>query len=144
MEVDHDKEKASVIGVIENRAREVGLAALDLRTASLHLSQFIETSRSYQNTVTLLQYFDPGVILLSTGRFAPESTVGLYNIVDYCIDATKVPLPRKLMYVKTSIHNCRIDGDERSSSLQQIKALAPCKGWAAALTPYRCKIKKNT
>jgi hypothetical protein len=35
------------------------MAAFDLRTASLHLSQYIESSRSYQNTLTLLQYFDP-------------------------------------------------------------------------------------
>ncbi|CAM6083505.1 unnamed protein product [Calypogeia fissa] len=95
MEDHREAHKSIVVGVIENRAREVGLAALDLGTASLHLSQFIETSRSYQNTTTLLQFFDPSVIVLSAERAVPEGMVpGLYNVVEYCIDAQKVPLAR--------------------------------------------------
>ncbi|KAI4327142.1 hypothetical protein L6164_019639 [Bauhinia variegata] len=50
MEDDGGENSSFVIGLIENRAKEVGVAAFDLRTASLHLSQYIETSSSYQNT----------------------------------------------------------------------------------------------
>ena len=40
-----------VASVIQNRAGEVGLAALDLSGMALHLSQFAETSRSYTSTL---------------------------------------------------------------------------------------------
>ncbi|CAI7861248.1 unnamed protein product, partial [Closterium sp. NIES-53] len=53
-----------VVALIENRAREVGLTALDLRSATLHLNQYIESSKSYQNTLTLLQYFKPSEIIV--------------------------------------------------------------------------------
>ncbi|KAH7658009.1 DTW domain-containing protein [Dioscorea alata] len=50
---------STVVGLIENRAKEVGVAAFELRSASIHLSQYIETSCSYQNTKTLLHFYDP-------------------------------------------------------------------------------------
>ncbi|KAK1286211.1 DNA mismatch repair protein MSH4 [Acorus calamus] len=61
---------------------KVGVAALDLRTASLHLSQYIETSCSYQNTKTLLHYYDPMVIIVSPNKLAPEGMVGVSALVD--------------------------------------------------------------
>eukprot|EP00958_Prasinococcus_capsulatus_P027380 scaffold5495_cov376-Prasinococcus_capsulatus_cf.AAC.1 len=39
-----------VIAIIENRAKEVGVAALDLTTLHLTLNQFIESSREYHIT----------------------------------------------------------------------------------------------
>ncbi|CAM8882952.1 unnamed protein product [Rhodiola kirilowii] len=55
---DEGERSSIVVGLIENRAKEVGVAAFDLRSASLHLSQYIETSSSYQNTKTLLNFYD--------------------------------------------------------------------------------------
>nr|GMD57129.1 DNA mismatch repair protein MSH4 [Ipomoea batatas] len=63
MEDDNGERSSFVIGLIENRAKEVGVAAFDLRSASLHLSQYIETSSSYQNTKTLLEFYEPMVIM---------------------------------------------------------------------------------
>lgn len=61
---------------------QVGVAAFDLRSASLHLSQYIETSSSYQNTRTLLQFYDPMVIVVPPNKFAPDGMVGVSILVD--------------------------------------------------------------
>ncbi|GLT35109.1 hypothetical protein SLA2020_095880 [Shorea laevis] len=71
-----------VIGLIENRAKEVGVAAFDLRSAALHLSQYIETSSSYQNTKTLLHFYDPMVIIVPPNKLAPDGMVGVSELVD--------------------------------------------------------------
>ncbi|XP_028550917.1 LOW QUALITY PROTEIN: DNA mismatch repair protein MSH4 [Dendrobium catenatum] len=71
-----------VIGLIENRAKEVGMAAFDLRSASLHLSQYIETSCSYQNTKTLLFFYDPMTIIVPPVKLAPDGMVGVSELVD--------------------------------------------------------------
>ncbi|KAH9301214.1 hypothetical protein KI387_012797, partial [Taxus chinensis] len=60
----------------------VGLAAFDLRTAALHLSQFIETSHSYQNTKTLLHYYDPTDIIVPQVKMAADGMVGVSTVVD--------------------------------------------------------------
>lgn len=82
MEDDAAERSSFVIGLIENRAKEVGVAAFDLRSASLHLSQYIETSSSYQNTRTLLQFYDPMVIVVPPNKFAPDGMVGVSILVD--------------------------------------------------------------
>ncbi|KAF7126754.1 hypothetical protein RHSIM_Rhsim11G0009700 [Rhododendron simsii] len=82
MEDDAAERSSFVIGLIENRAKEVGVAAFDLRSASLHLSQYIETSSSYQNTKTLLQFYDPMVIVVPPNKFAPDGMVGVSILVD--------------------------------------------------------------
>jgi hypothetical protein len=70
---------------------QVGLAAFDLRTARLHLSQYIETSRSYQNTVTLLEYFDPSdIVIPSNSVLARSGMTGVDSIVANFTTATKV------------------------------------------------------
>ena len=51
-----------VVAVLENRAREVGLAALSLEAPALALSQSAE-SASFTNVLTLLQQHAPDVIL---------------------------------------------------------------------------------
>lgn len=61
---------------------QVGLAAFDLRSASLHLSQYIETSNSYQNTKTLLHFYDPIVIIIPPNKSAPNSTAGVTELID--------------------------------------------------------------
>lgn len=45
--------------VIENRAKEVGVAVLDLNSLTLHLTQFIEAGRSYTTTQLLLDAHQP-------------------------------------------------------------------------------------
>lgn len=82
MEDDAAERSSFVIGLIENRAKEVGVAAFDLRSASLQLSQYIETSSSYQNTKTLLQFYDPMVIIVPPNKFAPDGMVGVSILVD--------------------------------------------------------------
>lgn len=71
---------------------KVGLAAFDFRTAKLHLSQFIESSRSYQNTATLLQYFDPADIITPSNMIEPPGIIGLISVVNQCASASKVCL----------------------------------------------------
>lgn len=58
------------------------MAAFDLRSASLHLSQYIETSSSYQNTKTLVHFYDPMVIIVPPNKLAPDGMVGLSELVD--------------------------------------------------------------
>uniref|UniRef100_A0A0E0I0W8 DNA mismatch repair proteins mutS family domain-containing protein n=1 Tax=Oryza nivara TaxID=4536 RepID=A0A0E0I0W8_ORYNI len=70
-----------VIGLIENRAKEVGVAAFDLRSASLHLSQYIETSCSYHNTKTLLHFYDPMVAIVPPNKTAADGMVGVSELV---------------------------------------------------------------
>ncbi|WCJ25871.1 DNA mismatch repair protein MSH4 [Euphorbia peplus] len=84
MEDEGGERSSIVIGIIENRAMEVGMAAFDLRSASLHLSQYIETSSSYQNTKTLLQFYDPMVIIVPPNKLAPDGMVGVSELVDRC------------------------------------------------------------
>ncbi|KZV50723.1 MUTS-like protein 4 [Dorcoceras hygrometricum] len=88
---DYAGESSSfIIGLIENRAKEVGVAAFDLRSASLHLSQYIETSRSYQNTKTLLNFYDPMVIIVTPTKLAADGMVGVSELVDrVCSSITK-------------------------------------------------------
>ncbi|KAJ6308743.1 hypothetical protein OIU76_018347 [Salix suchowensis] len=80
---DDTVEKSSIVtGLIENRAKEVGMASFDLRSATLHLSQYIETSSSYQNTKTLLQFYDPVVVIVPPNKFAPDGMLGVSDLVD--------------------------------------------------------------
>ncbi|KAG8374707.1 hypothetical protein BUALT_Bualt10G0024000 [Buddleja alternifolia] len=73
----------------------VGVAAFDLRSASLHLSQYIETSSSYQNTKTLLNFYDPMVIIVTPTKLAPDGMVGVSELVDrFCSSTTKVIMAR--------------------------------------------------
>ncbi|KAA8521355.1 hypothetical protein F0562_012026 [Nyssa sinensis] len=89
MEDDAGDRSSFVIGLIENRAKEVGVAAFDLRSASLHLSQYIETSSSYQNTKTLLHFYDPMVIIVPPNKLAPDGMVGVSELVDRLYSSIK-------------------------------------------------------
>ncbi|CAN1259000.1 DNA mismatch repair protein MSH4 [Linum perenne] len=81
--MDDDGERSSiVIGLIENRAKEVGMAAFNMRSAALDLSQYIETSISYHNTKTLLQFYDPMVIIVPPNKLAADGMVGVSELVD--------------------------------------------------------------
>ncbi|KAL1194582.1 DNA mismatch repair protein MSH4 [Cardamine amara subsp. amara] len=89
MEDDGGERSSFVAGLIENRAKEVGMAAFDLRSASLHLSQYIETSSSYQNTKTLLRFYDPSVIIVPPNKLAADGMVGVSELVDRCYSTVK-------------------------------------------------------
>ncbi|XP_074331635.1 DNA mismatch repair protein MSH4 isoform X2 [Apium graveolens] len=89
MEDDASEKSTFVLALIENRAKEVGVAAFDLRSASLHLSQYIETSRSYQNTKTLMHFYDPMVIIVPPNKLAPDSMVGVSELVDRFYSTTR-------------------------------------------------------
>lgn len=77
---------------------QVGMAAFDLRSASLHLSQYIETSSSYQNTKTLLRFYDPCVIIVPPNKLAADGMVGVSELVDRCYTTVRK--------VKSSSHGC--------------------------------------
>ncbi|XP_074576670.1 DNA mismatch repair protein MSH4 [Curcuma longa] len=95
MDKDGGERSSFVVGLIENRAKEVGVAAFDLRSASLHLSQYIETSCSYQNTNTLLHFYDPMVIIVPPTKLAADGMVGVLEFVDkHYTSNKKVTLPR--------------------------------------------------
>ncbi|XP_042510383.1 DNA mismatch repair protein MSH4 isoform X2 [Macadamia integrifolia] len=95
MEDEVGERSSIVIGLIENRAKEVGVAAFDLRSASLHLSQYIETSSSYQNTKTLLLFYDPMLIIVPPNKMAPDGMVGVSELVDrFYSSAKKVVMAR--------------------------------------------------
>jgi len=68
---------------------QVGMAAFDLRSASLHLSQYIETSSSYQNTKTLLRFYDPSVIIVPPNKLAADGMVGVSELVDRCYSTVR-------------------------------------------------------
>ncbi|KAK3005427.1 hypothetical protein RJ639_017105 [Escallonia herrerae] len=89
MEDDAGERSSFVIGLIENRAKEVGVAAFDLRSASLHLSQYIETSSSYQNTKTLLHFYEPMVIIVPPNKLVPDGMVGVLELVDRFYSSTR-------------------------------------------------------
>ena len=57
-----------VVAVLENRAREVGVCALDLNRGRLYLHQLIETTHMYENTNALLSQHAPSTILLCNNR----------------------------------------------------------------------------
>ncbi|KAK9142949.1 hypothetical protein Syun_012349 [Stephania yunnanensis] len=81
--------------LIMSRLNEVGVAAFDLRSASLHLSQYIETSNSYQNTKTLLHFYDPIVVIVTSNKLAPDGMVGVLELVDrFYSSARKVIMAR--------------------------------------------------
>ncbi|XP_057787033.1 DNA mismatch repair protein MSH4 isoform X4 [Salvia miltiorrhiza] len=95
MEGDTGEKSSFIVGLIENRAKEVGVAAFDLRSASFDLSQYIETSSSYQNTKTLLNFYDPMVTIVTPTKLAPDGMVGVSELVDrFCSSTTKVIMAR--------------------------------------------------
>ncbi|KAL6644166.1 hypothetical protein ACP70R_015774 [Stipagrostis hirtigluma subsp. patula] len=67
----------------------VGVAAFDLRSASLHLSQYIETSCSYHNTKTLLHFYDPMFIIVPPNKTAADGMVGVSELVGKHYPANK-------------------------------------------------------
>lgn len=70
---------------------QVGVAAFNMRSASFDLSQYIETSSSYQNTKTLLNFYDPMVTIVTPTKLAPDGMVGVSELVDrFCSSTTKV------------------------------------------------------
>jgi hypothetical protein len=73
------------------------MAGFDLRSASLHLSQYSETSSSYQNTKSLLQFYDPVVLVVPPNKYAPDGMVGISELVDqFYASVKKVNLFNKL------------------------------------------------
>ncbi|CAN6487292.1 unnamed protein product [Victoria cruziana] len=95
MDVEGGEKASIIVALIENRAKEVGIAALDMRSASLHLSQYIETSSSYQNTRTLLHFYDPAVIILPPNRMTNDGIAGISEQVERIFSsASKVVMAR--------------------------------------------------
>lgn len=61
-------EKYTIFVLSENRAREVGMAALNIKSHEIHITQFAD-SQHYSYTLELVHAFSPTTIVLpSTGR----------------------------------------------------------------------------
>lgn len=78
---------------------QVGVAAFDLRSASLHLSQYIETSCSYHNTKTLLHFYDPMVVIVPPNKTAADGMVGVSELIDKHYPANKKVFPGFIIHV---------------------------------------------
>lgn len=87
--------------------RQVGVAAFDLRSAALHLSQYIETSISYQNTKTLLNFYEPMVVIVPPNKLAADGMVGVSTLVDkHCESSRKVWIHRKVLVDGSFLFHC--------------------------------------
>nr|GEX89421.1 DNA mismatch repair protein MSH4 [Tanacetum cinerariifolium] len=81
-----------------NEDVEVGVAAFDLRSTSLYLSKYIETSyTSYQNTKTLLHFFDHNVLI-------PPSSLLFNDALSHLVDSSvrKIPITCSITYAWSS------------------------------------------
>ncbi|GJV47446.1 hypothetical protein Tco_1437658 [Tanacetum coccineum] len=70
------------VGIPFSFSQPVGVVAFDLQSASLYLSEYIETScTSYQNTKTLLHFYDPNILILILPSSLPSDDA-LSHLVD--------------------------------------------------------------
>ncbi|KAL4525061.1 hypothetical protein Ndes2526A_g07151 [Nannochloris sp. 'desiccata'] len=67
-----------VVAIIQNRAKEVGLAALDTTTCStLWLAQYVEATRSFTTTLTMLELYPPDELLVVAPKDTSMPEMGL-------------------------------------------------------------------
>ena len=64
MSLTDQAQRTVIAAVIENRAREVGLAVLDLDRLTLSLLQFAELTRHYATTTAQLARFEPSAVVI--------------------------------------------------------------------------------
>ncbi|GJN07432.1 hypothetical protein PR202_ga25264 [Eleusine coracana subsp. coracana] len=93
----------ALAGTESKDSMRVGVAAFDLRSASLHLSQYIETSCSYHNTKTLLHFYDPMVIIVPPNKTAADGMVGVSELV-----GKHYPAKKKVTDIKLTLFSDRI------------------------------------
>ncbi|EER99382.2 DNA mismatch repair protein MSH4 [Sorghum bicolor] len=128
-----------VIGLIENRAKEVGVAAFDLRSASLHLSQYIETGCSYHNTRTLLHFYDPMVVIVPPNKTAADGMVGVSELID-----KHYPANKKVTMARGCFDDTKGAGIVKSLSARDPSALGLdtyCKQYYLCLAAVTATIK---
>ena len=96
-----DLDVSFLVAAIENRANEVGVAIFDATRQQLLLTQFIETSRTYTTTLTLLHRYPPKPLILvdeKTKSRAGGLTSAVQDICDHialprgCFDDAKAEL----------------------------------------------------
>lgn len=75
--------RGCIAAVIENRAKEVGLACLDLHSMKLTLCQFIEASRSYTGALIMLEQFEPTELVVVASNHQTFAASG-EDSVDVC------------------------------------------------------------
>mmetsp|Transcript_1966 Transcript_1966/g.4387 ORF Transcript_1966/g.4387 Transcript_1966/m.4387 type:complete len:761 (+) Transcript_1966:23-2305(+) len=84
-------DSACIIAIIENRAREVGLAKLELNSYEITLSQFADNS-TYINTISTLHAWDPVEILVCR---AAQSSALMVRIAEQLQGVTVTAIARK-------------------------------------------------
>lgn len=82
---------ACIVAIIENRAREVGLARLDLNSYEIKLSQFADNS-TYINTISTLHAWDPVEIVVCK---AAERSALMTRISEQLQGVTVTAIARK-------------------------------------------------
>ncbi|GJW28119.1 DNA mismatch repair protein MSH4 [Tanacetum coccineum] len=91
----------------------VGVGAFDLRSASLHLSEHIETScTSYQNTKTLFHFYDPNVLILFSSLPSDDA---LSHLVDSFVC--------KVAMVRAAFDDTRGHSSSKASLLKNLPLL---------------------
>eukprot|EP00879_Flechtneria_rotunda_P022276 GHRR01023502.1.p1 GENE.GHRR01023502.1~~GHRR01023502.1.p1 ORF type:complete len:407 (+),score=144.07 GHRR01023502.1:71-1291(+) len=79
--------------VIENRAKEVGVAVLDLSNLSLHITQHIEAGRLYTTTQLLLDACQPRqLVIVGSNHHEVAGAAGVNQVT--AAAWAQVPLPR--------------------------------------------------
>ncbi|GJU39474.1 DNA mismatch repair protein MSH4 [Tanacetum coccineum] len=121
----------------------VGVAAFDLRSASLHLSEHIETScTSYQNTKTLLHFYDPNVLILPSSLPSDDA---LSHLVDSSV--------RKVTMLRAAFDDTRGHSSTRLlranllqplKDVQTINAQLDCLVSTPSYRPYSYSPHNNT
>ncbi|KAL0312992.1 UNVERIFIED_CONTAM: DNA mismatch repair protein MSH4 [Sesamum radiatum] len=85
MEDDTGEKSSFIVGLIENRAKELHFTFLSILRRAAHT----------QNTKTLLNFYDPMVIIVTPTKLAPDGMVGVSELVDrFCSSTTKVMMAR--------------------------------------------------
>ncbi|KAL0486176.1 DNA mismatch repair protein MutS [Acrasis kona] len=60
----NDSSQTFIVSLIDNRAKDIGIAAINLKSSDIYLTQFSENSATYSNTYNMIQLYNPDEVLL--------------------------------------------------------------------------------
>jgi DNA mismatch repair ATPase MutS len=73
-----------VVSLIDNRAREIGIAAMDMRSSEVFLTQFVENSTSYSNACNMIHVYEPTEIILPNTLAGSKLAISLAQAFPTC------------------------------------------------------------
>ena len=107
-EVPSDLLSALICGVVENRAKEVGIAAVDLSNSTVSLMQFVEVSRTYTTVKGALHVLRPSLLVtLSSNR---------------AVAAHDINKATRLMYQQVPLGRAAFDDTKAALTLEKLAA----------------------